>query len=660
MSGLVVLDIDAKSNGEESLFALEAEHGQLPSTLTALTGGGGRHLLFAHPGGELRNSAGTLGPGLDIRGDGGYIVAPPSRHASGASYVWQEGRSPADLSLAELPSWLLHQLTDPRVSKQGAARSGGVCLAEGLIVEGQRNSALASIAGRLRREGRSGEEIYLALLEVNELRVVPPLPESEVAAIAASISRYEPAPAEPGWRRFKWTEYGNAERLVERHGADLRHSAGLGWLVWDGQRWQRDSDGAAVRRMKDTVRAMWHELPEIEDGNQQKSFFGFIRSSENEKRLSASLRLAESEAAIVCAPEALDADPFLLTVANGTLDLRTGRLLPHQREDLITKASPTLFLPDARSDLFEEFLRTVTGGDEELIRFLQRAAGYSLTGDTGEEKLFFAHGPAATGKSSFLEALKGVLGDYATTTDFETLLRRKGDRGIPNDIARLAGTRLVLSIEVEDGKQLASGLVKTLTGGDTIVARYLRKEFFEFKPQFKLWLAANDRPRVHASDTGIWRRIVQMPFTEAIPEEKRDPTVKHRLRNDPEVQQAILAWAVEGCIAWQHDGLQIPERVRDYTEEYRQENDPLADFFDEYCLFEPDARVSRKRLRSVYGYWAHRLFQKPWSAKAFADELKRRGVTDGGKLNGDRAWGGIRLTEEAEAAEKKMESFNVF
>ena len=536
-----------------------------------------------------------------------------------------------------------------------------VALDDEPIPDGQRNTALASVAGSLRRKGLEETEIYLALLEENQRRCQPPLPEKEVASIAASISRYDPAPPDAlGWRRFKWTEYGNAERLVERHGHDLRHSSGFGWLVWDGACWRQDSDGAAVRRMKDTVRAMWAELPEIENGNLQKSFFGFIRSSENERRLASALRLAESEAAVVCGPDELDADPYLLTVANGTLDLRRGDLRPHAREDLIAKCSPVEYRPGARSRLWERFLQTVTGGDQELVGFLQRAAGYSLSGDTGEEKLFFAHGPAATGKSSFLEAVKAVLGDYATTTDFETLLKRKGDRGIPNDIARLAGTRLVLSIEVEDGKQLASGLVKTLTGGDTVVARYLRQEFFEFQPRFKLWLAANERPRVSASDTGIWRRIVQVPFTEAIPEARRDPTVKKRLRNEAEVQQAILAWAVEGCLAWQQDGLRIPERVRDYTEEYRQENDALADFFDECCLFEPDARVSRARLRTVYGHWAQRRFQKPWSAKAFADELKRRGVTDGGKLNGDRAWQGIRLTDKAEASETQWERFDLF
>jgi putative DNA primase/helicase len=642
VSGLVVLDIDAKSNGEHSLNVLESEHGPLPTTVTALTGGGGRHLLFAHPGVEIRNSAGMLGAGLDVRGDGGYIVAPPSSHATGARYRWQEDHSPADLGLAELPAWLLSMVTASRQPRLTLAGNGAVLHDAGPILEGGRNDALASIAGRLRREGKSGEEIYLALLGVNETRVVPPLPEPEVAAIAASISRYEPAHPAPGWRRFKWTEYGNAERLIDAHGADLRHSPGLGWMVWDGQRWRRDEDGEAMRRMKRTVRAMWVELSEI-DEELWRSFHGFVRSSENERRLIAALRLAESEPGIATAVDAFDADPFLLAVANGTIDLRTGGLRPHRREDLITKSSSVVYKPGARSELWERFLAKVTDGDPELQGFLQRAAGYSLTGDTGEEKLFFAHGPAATGKSTFLEALKAVLGEFATTTDFETFLKRKGDRGIPNDIARLAGTRMVVSIEVDEGKQLAAGLVKTLTGGDTVAARFLRREFFEFKPQFKLWLAANDRPQVSATDSGVWRRIVQIPFTVEIPEGERDPELKRRLTTDPEIQSVILAWAVEGCVAWQQEGLAVPDRVKAYTEEYRQENDPLQDFLDQCCRLDPSARTQRGDLKRGYDQWARANFGPALSDRKFAELLKLRGISDGGKRRDQRTWQGIAL-----------------
>lgn len=284
---------------------------------------------------------------------------------------------------------------------------------------------------------------------------------------------------------------------------------------------------------------------------------------------------------------------------------------------------------DDASALWESFLERITGGDAELRTFLQRAVGYSLTGDTREEKLFFAHGPAASGKSTFLESIKAVLGDYATTADFESFLKKKSDAGVRNDIARLAGTRMTIGIEVDEGKRLAEGLLKTLTG--------------EFLPQFKLWLAANDRPRVSASDSGMWRRIVQVPFTEAIPEGERDPRIKLQLKNDPQVQSAILAWALEGCRAWQKQGLAIPERVRHYTEEYRAENDRLADFFEERCVFEQRALVRRSELRKAYEEWARENGEWPVAPRTLATALKARGGRDGAKAGGERAWRGVRL-----------------
>jgi putative DNA primase/helicase len=196
---------------------------------------------------------------------------------------------------------------------------------------------------------------------------------------------------------------------------------------------------------------------------------------------------------------------------------------------------------------------------------------------------------------------------------------------------------------VDEGRELAEGLIKQLTGGDKVTARLLYKEFFEFTPQFTLWLAANDRPYVRASDSGMWRRILQLPFTHAIPEGERDPTLKHRLKNDPEARSAILTWVVEGCLAWQQDGLQIPDRVRSYTEEYRSEVDPLTEFLDEHCQLNPTARTTRGALYTAYTRWAHGYGTPPITQKAFADALKRLGTTDGGKSAGIRHWQGIEL-----------------
>jgi putative DNA primase/helicase len=332
------------------------------------------------------------------------------------------------------------------------------------------------------------------------------------------------------------TDLGNAERLVAEHGHDLRFAHGLGWFTWDGRRWRRDSDGEVMRRMKRTVRAIYAHAAELDDADDRKKLTKWAMQSESEQRLHAAISLAKTELSVIVDPIRLDADPWLFNAANGTIDLRTGDFREHRRTDLLTRITGAAYDADAHSELWQSSLQRATGGDDELAGFLQRAVGYSMTGHTMEDRLFFAHGPTATSKSTLLEAVKSALGEYAMTADFETFLKRRGDGGIRNDIARLDGARLVLSIEVDEGKSLAEGLLKLLTGGDTVTARFLYHEAFEFQPAFKIWLAANARPRVSAADAAMWRRILQVPFTQVIPEAERDERVKLELRTNPEVR----------------------------------------------------------------------------------------------------------------------------
>jgi putative DNA primase/helicase len=450
---------------------------------------------------------------------------------------------------------------------------------------------------------------------------------------------------EPSAADFRLTDLGNAERLVAQHGADIRYAPGIGWLAWDGRRWRRDTDGEPIRRAKQMVRAMYSEAADLAD-DERRALIKWTVASESEARLRAAVKLAETERAVIVDADALDADGWLFNVANGTIDLRTGELREHRREDLLSRLSPVVYRPGARSDLWEKSVERITGGDAELAAFLQRAVGYSLTGHTSEEVLFFPHGPTATGKSTKLEAIRAVLGEYAATADFETFLKRHGDAGVRNDIARLAGARLVISIEVDDGKTLAEGLLKLLTGGDTVAARFLYQETFEFQPRFKLWLAANDRPRVNADDTAMWRRIVQIPFLNVIPEAERDDRVKLQLRTDPDVQSGILAWAVRGCLEWQRIGLAIPQVVRDYTNEYRQENDPLRDWLADCCDLAADAWTPTRDLRDSYDAWCTSAGEKPMHSKTFARHLKGKGLHEH-RSKTSRGWLGITVTGDA-------------
>jgi putative DNA primase/helicase len=446
-----------------------------------------------------------------------------------------------------------------------------------------------------------------------------------------------------GGQTFRRTDQGNAERLVAEHGHDLRYAPGIGWLASDGRRWRRDEDGEPLRRMKSTVRGMYVEAAGLDDDTDRKAAAKWAATSESESRLRAAVSLAESELDIIVRSTDLDAAPLLLNVENGTLDLSTGRLREHRRADLLTKLAPVTYRPDARSRRWERFLADVTGGDLELAEFLQRAVGYTLTGDTGEEVLFFAHGPAATGKTTMLEALKGVLGDYAATADFEAFLARPASGGARSDIARLAGARLVIGVEVDDGKRLAEGLLKQLTGGDTITARFMYRDLFEFRPAFKLWLAANHRPKVNGDDEAMWRRILQIPFTNVVPPDQRDPSLKRALTADPDVRSAILTWAVQGCLEWQQHGLGIPAAVRDYTAEYRAENDPLADWLTDCCALTPDAATSAGDLRASYEHHAQRNGDRPISSRKFGEALRARGCTPHRGAQGRRGWNGIAL-----------------
>jgi len=275
-----------------------------------------------------------------------------------------------------------------------------------------------------------------------------------------------------------------------------------------------------------------------------------------------------------------------------------------------------------------------------------------VTGETTEEKLFFIHGPTAAGKSTFTEAIKATLGDYAVTADFETFLKRIQVGAVRNDVARLAGARFVVSIEVDEGRELAEGLTKILTGGDTVSTRFLYHESFEFFPKFKLWLAANHAPRVSDRDDALWRRILRLPFEHTIPEEKRDPKVKATLRDPKIAGPAILAWAVRGCLLWQQCGLFVPEVIRDATDEYRADQDPLRDFFPDECKFDTTAFVPVSDLRKRYDDWGKetglryllgpKQFNERFEEKD-CQRQSRRYLNDVGTEKVGKCWVGVTL-----------------
>jgi putative DNA primase/helicase len=330
------------------------------------------------------------------------------------------------------------------------------------------------------------------------------------------------------------------------------------------------------------------------------------------------------------------------------VDLRTGELGAHDPALLQTKLAGARYDPDARSARWDEFLEQLSDADGELIAYLRRAVGYIITGHITEEAMFFAHGPAATGKTTFIESIRAVLGEYARTASFGTFLERR-EHGPRNDLARLAGARLVASSEVGPGGRFDAQTVKAMTGGDTITARYLYREPFEFRPTFKVWLAANERPAIDHNDDAMWRRVHAIPFLHVVPKHKRNPDLKRALTTDPDERAAILAWAVRGCLEWQRDGLAPPKTVQDYTAGYRAENDLLLDWLDECCQLGPEHRATRSSVRWSYEDWCERAGIQPLDAKAFTAEMRTRGMKET-KREGMRYWVGVGVGVQRRAA----------
>lgn len=431
-------------------------------------------------------------------------------------------------------------------------------------------------------------------------------------------------PPETSRRRFMLTDTGNAERLIARHGPDLRYVPVWDrWLVWNDTRWVEDKKSLRVAALaKSTVRDMYAEAKDAA-GDYREELSKHAKRSESARGRSSMIECARSEPGVALKTEELNGDPWALNVENGTIDLRTGKLHAHRREDLITKLVPITYDIEARCDRWEAFLSRILNGNHELIAFLQRALGYSLTGLTTEQCLFFLYGSGSNGKSTFLELLRDLLGDYSTQADFTTFLERKGD-GPRNDIARLYGARAVTSSEVGEGKRLNESLVKTLTGGDVVAARYLYTETFEFQPAFKLWLAANHRPIIRGTDFAIWRRIRLIPFTVQIPAEEQDRGLKDALRAE---LPGILAWAVAGCLLWQRNGLGTPLEVSAATDQYRRESDTLGAFLEDCCELGETHAEPASELYAAYKKWASEGGEYELPQTRFGRELEERGFS---------------------------------
>jgi len=444
------------------------------------------------------------------------------------------------------------------------------------------------------------------------------------------------------WPRAEWrpksiteegdTDMGNACRIFDRNGRDLLFLREVGWHTWNGNRWAFDEAGAKRGAdelprlvLTDAADALKRAAAESDQRRRDefsakaKTLQSWAKKCEKAATIEAALQMLERR--LIVEPTEADADPFLLAVVNGTLDLRIGQLRRSIRGEFITKGSSIAFDETATCPTFEAFLARIFRTHPEVIPFLQRAIGYTLTGDTREQCVFIAHGNGANGKSTLVTVLEQLLGDYAKQAAPDLLLAKTGDRH-PTEIADLRGARLVATVETGEGRRMAESLLKQMSGGDRLKGRYMRRDFFDFLPTFKVWLATNHKPAIRGTDLGIWRRIRLVPFVEVIGDDEKDPSLPAKLKAE---LPGILAWAVRGCLAWQKNGLQPPDVVTNATAAYRAENDILAAFFDECCLIDNRAESTAASLYKAYADWCERNGERTETQTSFGKRLTERG-----------------------------------
>jgi putative DNA primase/helicase len=459
----------------------------------------------------------------------------------------------------------------------------------------------------------------------------------------ASVNDVRPSstPDEAALEEYRTDDLGNAQRFLVLYRKDILWAGE--WYVWSGKVWQKDQTLEVNKKAEGMQKAILDQLAEETDDRRRRDLLSLALKLGSHSKIKAMLELSKSGVAIT--QETFDTGRYLLNCENGTIDLKTGELLPHRREDYITRMIPVAYDPKALCPKWTGFLKTIFRDSDTLIAFVQRAIGYSLTADTGEQCFFILYGTGQNGKSTFLNVVTKMLDAYAVTCRMDTFISKKGSQ-IPNDVARLNGSRFVSAIETERGRKLAEGLIKSMTGGDELTARFLHREYFEFEPTFKIWLGVNHKPVIKDTTFAMSRRIRLIPFTVTIPEEERVLNF-HQVLIQEELP-GILGWAVEGCQLWREESLGWAKDVQEATDQYIADMDVLSDFVREKCVVEREARVGIAELYEAYKKWGEENKEEPLGKRAFGDVLEEKGFRSVEGHGHKKERKGIRLRREDE------------
>lgn len=437
---------------------------------------------------------------------------------------------------------------------------------------------------------------------------------------------------------YPHSDMGNARLFADRYAGKAKYVHGRGvWLIWDGTRWKPDNTMQIIRLAKECVREMYHSA---DNGWRiSESEAKWALQCQNRDKLNAMIALAQSEPEFSTQPNELDRDPYLINCLNCTVDLRTGESRPHSKDDLITRRIECDYTPGAIATVWQNFLWRVLGDDHELEAFIRKAIGYSLTGVTTEQVFLFLFGHGANGKSTFIEAIMRLFSDYSTKLLTDTLMRKEGGDNVGNsDVASLQSIRLCFTEETEQDRRMNEALVKKLTGGDTIRARLLYGEPFDFQPTHKLWMFGNHKPTIRGTDKGIWRRVRLVPFTVTIPERERDAELPAKLQKEA---SGILNWALSGARLWHNEGLGTCAAVERATEEYQTEMDVIGDWLSGFD-HDPKGFVSSAVVKHSWKDYCDENGIRAMSYNRLSVILKERGFVMGKNPMDIRGWIGLK------------------
>lgn len=500
---------------------------------------------------------------------------------------------------------------------------------------GERNICGFDLACQLRDNGFSKSEALLLMEHYQAAVDTEPFNPYTTDEMTASLEQaYSESPRDAWHQEYALTDLGNAERFRDTHKESIRWVNGWGWLAWDGTRWLRNAESSVYQMAGNAIKDMGKQAWDMTDEDKRQRSLKWAIQSQNKTRIEAMATLSKNLDGIHTEHNVFDQQKYLLNTHSGVIDLRRGILLPHHSDNLITKICGATYSHTAEAPLWESFLHQIMDGNEDLISFLQRAVGYSATGETSERVLFLLHGSGANGKSVFLDVLGHVLGDYSSTIASESLMNHgnsKGSEASP-DVARLCGIRMASSSESSRGSYMSEAKVKLLTGCDTVVARHLYKAPFEFKPEFSLWLATNYLPKVEEVSDAIWDRIRLIPFLVRIPSAERDRRLAEKLKGESE---GILRWIVEGATEWYQHGLKPPKEVLLATQDYREEMDAFGEFLSSVCdLSDSTAETAASILLRRYNEWATQNEQYEITSRELSDHLSEHGIRKRRKSNG--------------------------